>query len=76
MSKNEEIHWLCPECENEGVISEWQKTKWITGEIFNIKILYHILYHKEKDRCNILIYNGLMFLNVGVAGFEPATLWS
>jgi hypothetical protein len=28
MPKNEEIHWYCPECENEGVISEWQKTKW------------------------------------------------
>ncbi len=24
----EEIHWYCPDCENEGVISEWQKTKW------------------------------------------------
>jgi hypothetical protein len=24
----EEIHWYCPECENEGVISHWQKTKW------------------------------------------------
>jgi hypothetical protein len=23
-----EIHWYCPECENEGVISDWQKTKW------------------------------------------------
>lgn len=27
-SKNEEIHWYCPDCENEGVINEWQKTKW------------------------------------------------
>ena len=26
--KNEEINWFCPDCENEGVISEWQKTKW------------------------------------------------
>ena len=26
--KPEEIHWYCPECENEGVISGWQKTKW------------------------------------------------
>jgi len=25
---NEEIHWYCPECENEGVISDWKKTKW------------------------------------------------
>jgi hypothetical protein len=23
-----EIHWYCPDCENEDVISEWQKTKW------------------------------------------------
>lgn len=28
MPKNGEIHWYCPECENEGVISEWEKTKW------------------------------------------------
>lgn len=28
MPKNEEIHWYCPDCENEGVISEWGKTKW------------------------------------------------
>jgi hypothetical protein len=28
MLKNGEIHWYCPESENEGVISEWQKTKW------------------------------------------------
>ena len=28
--KKEEIHWYCPVCENEGVISEWQKTRWIT----------------------------------------------
>jgi hypothetical protein len=26
--KNEEIHWFCPDCETEGVISEWRKTKW------------------------------------------------
>lgn len=24
----QDIHWYCPECENEGVISHWQKTKW------------------------------------------------
>jgi len=24
----EEIHWYCPDCENEGVISGWQGTKW------------------------------------------------
>ena len=28
MAKTEEIHWYCPDCENEGVISEWQRTKW------------------------------------------------
>jgi len=26
--KSEEVHWYCPDCENEGVISEWKKTKW------------------------------------------------
>jgi len=25
---NDEIHWCCPDCENEGVISGWEKTKW------------------------------------------------
>ena len=28
MPKNGEIHWYCPDCENEGVISGWQGTKW------------------------------------------------
>lgn len=28
----EEIHWYCPDCENEGVISGWQKTKWDNRE--------------------------------------------
>jgi len=23
-----EIHWYCPECENEGVIIDWQVMKW------------------------------------------------
>ncbi|MCJ7447746.1 MAG: hypothetical protein MUO72_08635 [Bacteroidales bacterium] len=23
-----EIHWYCPECENEGVINNWEGTKW------------------------------------------------
>ena len=23
-----EIHWYCPECENEGLISNWQGTSW------------------------------------------------
>jgi hypothetical protein len=27
-SDNEEIHWYCPDCENEGSISEWQDTTW------------------------------------------------
>lgn len=25
---NEEIHWFCSDCETEGVISDWQKTRW------------------------------------------------
>ena len=24
----EEIHWYCPDCENDGLISGWQGTKW------------------------------------------------
>jgi hypothetical protein len=24
----QEIHWYCPDCEAEGLISGWQKTKW------------------------------------------------
>jgi hypothetical protein len=28
MPKSGEIHWYCPDCENEGVISGWQGTKW------------------------------------------------
>ena len=31
---------------------------------------YHINYHKEKDRCNLLIYNGLILLIVGVRRLE------
>ena len=23
-----EIHWYCPDCENEGIINHWQGTKW------------------------------------------------
>jgi hypothetical protein len=23
-----EIHWFCPDCKNEGIISNWQETKW------------------------------------------------
>ena len=26
--KESEIHWYCPDCENEGVISQWEGTKW------------------------------------------------
>ena len=26
--KTNEINWFCPVCENEGVISGWQMTKW------------------------------------------------
>ncbi len=22
------VHWICPVCGNEGIISEWQATKW------------------------------------------------
>jgi hypothetical protein len=25
---NEEIHWYCPDCEVDGLISGWQGTKW------------------------------------------------
>jgi hypothetical protein len=25
---NDEIHWFCPACEKEGLISNWQGTKW------------------------------------------------
>jgi hypothetical protein len=33
MPKNIEIHWYCPDCENEGVISEWKHTKWDNQKI-------------------------------------------
>jgi hypothetical protein len=26
--RNDEIHWYCPDCEAEGIISGWQKTEW------------------------------------------------
>ena len=32
---SKEIHWYCPECENEGVISEWQKARWDNRAIEN-----------------------------------------
>ena len=28
LKENNEIHWYCPVCENEGLISNWQGTKW------------------------------------------------
>jgi hypothetical protein len=28
MLKSEEIHWYCPDCEVDGLISGWQGTKW------------------------------------------------
>ena len=28
IGKNDDVHWVCSKCENEGVISEWQGTKW------------------------------------------------
>jgi len=28
LSANSEIHWVCSRCNNEGIISDWQKTKW------------------------------------------------
>ncbi len=26
--KESEIHWYCPDCKNEGVISHWKGTRW------------------------------------------------
>jgi len=28
IKENNEIHWKCSECQNEGILSEWQNTKW------------------------------------------------
>jgi hypothetical protein len=28
LGKNDDVHWVCNHCPNEGVISHWQKTKW------------------------------------------------
>jgi len=28
LEENNEIHCLCSKCQNEGIISEWQKTRW------------------------------------------------
>jgi len=26
--EDDAIHWVCPKCQNEGILSEWQGTKW------------------------------------------------
>jgi hypothetical protein len=26
--ENDEIHWACTKCKNEGIISYWQSTRW------------------------------------------------
>ncbi len=26
--QSEKVHWICSHCENEGIISEWQGTRW------------------------------------------------
>jgi len=31
--KNNEIHWLCPKCGNEGIISEWEECRWDNGRL-------------------------------------------
>jgi len=28
LPKTKEIHWYCPDCENEGLINNWQGTNW------------------------------------------------
>lgn len=28
LGKKDDIHWVCNECDNEGVISVWQGTRW------------------------------------------------
>lgn len=28
LKTNNDIHWVCSNCKNEGVISEWKLTKW------------------------------------------------
>ena len=28
LGKNDEIHWKCSKCQNEGIISGWKLTKW------------------------------------------------
>ena len=31
LDNDDEIYWKCPNCKNEGIISEWQGTKWDNG---------------------------------------------
>lgn len=28
LSENNDIHWVCTKCKNEGIISDLQKTRW------------------------------------------------
>ena len=28
LKENNDIHWKCSKCDNEGMISEWKLTKW------------------------------------------------
>ena len=28
IKENNEIHWVCSKCQNEGILSEWQNTRW------------------------------------------------
>ena len=28
VEKDNEIYWLCPECKEEGIITEWEGTRW------------------------------------------------
>ncbi len=30
--QDQEIHWWCDKCDNEGVISEWKGTRWDNGK--------------------------------------------
>ena len=35
----EEIHWYCPDCENDGLINGWQQMNGITDKIIRKKNL-------------------------------------
>jgi hypothetical protein len=28
LKANNEIHWVCSKCQNEGIITDWHNTKW------------------------------------------------